>query len=159
VAASTASASSAVLTCVPLMSARPSLARSVMGLHFAPRSAAAPSSSACRATHGPSPSRTSAMCASGARSPLAPTEPRLGSTGTMPALKTGQRVLDQLAAHAAVAAREVGDAQREGQAAHVASRCGPTPAAWLRTRLSCRRRSCASGTRTLDSLPKPVLMP
>jgi hypothetical protein len=130
-----------------------------MGLHFAPRSAAAPSSSAVPRQRTPLAQqhqrhvRERREVAAGAHRAAA------GQHRHDARVEDGQRVLDQLAAHAAVAAREVGDAQREGQAAHVASRCGPTPAAWLRTRLSCRRRSCASGTRTLASLPKPVLMP
>jgi hypothetical protein len=86
-AASTASASSAVETCVPFRSASPSMASSRIGRSFAADSAAAPVRARPPASAEPSPSSTSAMCASGARSPLAPTEPRLGSTGTMPALK------------------------------------------------------------------------
>ena len=77
-----ASPPQAAIRCVPLISARPSLAASSIGASPARRSASPPSSSlAARASRAPSPQSTTATWASGARSPEAPTEPRLGTTG------------------------------------------------------------------------------
>ena len=54
----------------------------------------------------PSPTSGSARCASGARSPLAPTEPRAGTYGTSPAAEQREQQLDGLDADAGVALRE-----------------------------------------------------
>ena len=85
-APSSASAATAVDGCVPLISASPSLASERRPARARPAAArAAPSSTAGRRRPClPSPISTSARCASGARSPLAPTDPRLGTTGCTP---------------------------------------------------------------------------
>ena len=71
---------------VPLIRARPSLARSTSGSRPAAASAVAPSTSEPSARRAaPSPSSTSAADASGARSPLAPSEPCSRTTGVTPA--------------------------------------------------------------------------
>jgi hypothetical protein len=72
----------ALMISVPLMSARPSFAASSIGASptfFNPARALMrlPATNA-----SPWPMYAAAMCASGARSPLAPTEPLRGTTGT-----------------------------------------------------------------------------
>ena len=78
---------SAVEICVPLSSARPSLAASVSGVspaRFRPSSAR--SGSLPPHSTSPTPNNTADRCASGARSPLAPTEPLDGMRGSTSAL-------------------------------------------------------------------------
>ena len=71
---------------VPLISARPSLAVSVNGsIPLAASASAVARRSLRRANTSPSPIRASPQCASGARSPLAPSEPCSGTTGVSPA--------------------------------------------------------------------------
>ena len=93
----------------------------------------------------PSPMRTSARCASGARSPLAPTEPRLGTRGWTPRLSSAssrssvsrrmpEKPLASTLARSAIDARTA----RTGSGS-------PTPAAWLRSRLSCSAPSASRG--------------
>ena len=77
----TASAPIAVIACVPLISASPSFASSVTGARPTSASAPAAGSTASPNSTLPSPISASAMCASGARSPLAPTDPCDGITG------------------------------------------------------------------------------
>ena len=66
---------------VPLMSARPSLARSASGSSPASRARRRPRRVAVGVATSPSPISASAQWASGARSPLAPSEPCSGTTG------------------------------------------------------------------------------
>ena len=84
-AAKSASSASAVETCVPFRSARPSLGPSTSGSMPAAFSAAPQSCSLPATRTRPSPISASDRCASGARSPEAPTEPWLGTTGCIPA--------------------------------------------------------------------------
>ena len=70
-----ACSASAVDVCVPLISARPSLACSVSGAMPAFSSAASAGTRAPSTSISPSPISASVMCDSGARSPDAPTEP------------------------------------------------------------------------------------
>ena len=157
---SSACSASAVETCVPLISARPSLAASVSGAMPASRSAGAAGARSPSTSISPSPISASVRCASGARSPDAPTEPCAGMYGTRPALCTREQRVDHRLAHARVAAREARRLQREHQA-HDRRRAAAR-----------RRRRCASGSgsaaarrarsasmRVLASLPKPVLTP
>ena len=99
------------------------------------------------------------MCASGARSPEAPTEPWLGTQGTRPALCTASRVSmttgrtpewprARLAAFSASISRTTAGASGS-----------PTPTLCERIRLSCSVARSASLMRVLASLPKPVLTP
>ena len=92
---------------VPLVSASPSFSASSSGLRA--RAARAPRrrAGAVADRTSPSPSSASAAWASGARSPLAPSEPCSGTTGTMPALSS---VDDRLGDDRAGPAR----AEREG---------------------------------------------
>ena len=78
----------AAMNWVPLMSDRPSFACSLTGVRPAAASASAPGMRAPSTNASPSPTSGSARWASGARSPLAPTEPRAGTCGTIPALST-----------------------------------------------------------------------
>ena len=91
--ASSACSASAVETCVPLISARPSLAASAQRRRCRPRAARQrPACAAPSTSISPSPISASVMCASGARSPEAPTEPWHGMHGTRPALCTASSV-------------------------------------------------------------------
>ena len=95
------------MNCVPLISDRPSFAASVIGVE--PRGARAPrprSRSRPSTVASPSPTSGSARCASGARSPLAPTEPRDGTRGTIPAVEHVDEQLDRLDARAGEALGE-----------------------------------------------------
>ncbi len=107
----------------------------------------------------PSPISTSAQCAKGARSPLAPSDPCSGTTGVMPAFSspailsasTGrapEKPIARLRARSSIIARTTSR-----------STAGPTPAACERTtaRWSSSRRS--AGMRTVASDPNPVETP
>ena len=147
-AASTASASTAALACVPLISARPSLGRE----RDRPQAGAREGVGARQRSRrwysaSPSPTSTSARCASGARSPLAPTEPRDGTRGCTPALSSAtsassvsrrmpEKPFASTFARSAISARTTG-----------AGSGSPTPAAWLRNRLSCSAASWSRGNR------------
>ena len=67
---------------------RTELDRREAGARRAPR---APAAARRRRRHSPSPMSAAARCASGARSPDAPTEPCAGTTGTSAALEAGER--------------------------------------------------------------------
>src|SRR5438552_2281114 len=77
----------AVITCVPCINEPPSFGASSVGLSPAAFSAAAP---LARSSVSPSPMSTSAACASGARSPDAPTLPCFGMTGCTRRLSMSQ---------------------------------------------------------------------
>ena len=78
------SSASAVENCVPLSSARPSFGPSTSGVRLARASAASAGMRAPSRKASPTPSIAAVMCASGARSPDAPTEPCFGTTGSTP---------------------------------------------------------------------------
>ena len=80
------SAPIAAMNWVPLISARPSLRRQLHG-HQAgtPQAPRLRPATRRRTRARPSPTSGSARCASGARSPLAPSDPRDGTTGCTPA--------------------------------------------------------------------------
>ena len=158
-AATSARASTAVDACVPLMSARPSFGASRTGASPARASASAPDRRPEAVCTSPSPMRTSARWASGARSPLAPTDPRLGTTGWTAALSiamsrssVSSRMPEwpraSTLARSAIIARTTGTGRRS-----------PTPAAWLRSRLICSASSASGAMRTSANDPNPVLMP
>ena len=99
------------------------------------------------------------MCARGARSPLAPTEPFSGTTGTMPPFSKFRRcwaVASRMPEWpraksltlSAIAARTIS-----------ASSGAPTPAAWLIRMFSCRRRVSFFEMATSLKAPKPVVTP
>ena len=107
----------------------------------------------------PAPIIAAAMCASGARSPDAPTEPWAGTTGirsrssmasSMATVsgRTPEAPCARLASLRAIISRTIG--------AGIGS---PTPAACDSTMLRCNVSRSPAAIRTLASLPKPVLMP
>jgi hypothetical protein len=158
-ASSSARARRAADGCVPLMRARPSFGPSATGERPAVRSASAPGRCTPSRFASPSPTSTREMWASGARSPLAPTEPREGTTGCTRAFSSAIRASSVLARtpeypHASTFARSAIVART----ARLESG-SPTPAAWLRSRFNCRVLKASCGIRTSANEPKPVLMP
>ncbi len=102
---------------------------------------------------------TLAMCASGARSPEAPTEPCSGTTGvtrrsimatsmSMTSGRTPDTPMDS-------------ECARSSSMARTTSRgvAGPTPALCERSRFSCRVRTSSGAMCVSLSLPKPVVTP
>ena len=165
-AASTSSApnnparASAVDTCVPLMSARPSLAPSLHGARPARARPSAAASTLPPTRTWPMPSNAALKCASGARSPEAPTDPCAGNHGVHLVREQRAQGVDQRQRNTGVAARQRIDLEREDQAHHRhPGAASPTPAACESNRLRCSWASCSSGMRVCASSPKPVLMP
>ena len=150
---------SPVMNWVPLISASPSLAPSTSGSSPTRRSASAPGSSSPPTSASPSPTSGSARCASGARSPLAPSEPRDGTRGCTPAASS--------ASSSSTVSRRTPDAPvasalaRSSMAARTTSvgNGSPTPQAWLRSRLSCSRATSSCAIATSTNRPKPVFTP
>ena len=99
------------------------------------------------------------MCASGARSPEAPTEPWLGMKGTSPAFSTASSM--------STTCWRTPEAPRASEPAFSASTRrttsgasgSPTPTLCERIRFSCSVARSASLMRVDASLPKPVLTP
>jgi hypothetical protein len=108
----------------------------------------------------PSPIIAAAICASGARSPDAPTEPCAGITGVTP---LRQHVLDQPITWPSARPRRRGRAtaaSAPSSAGWSATSSGsPTPQQCDRIRLRCSVAVSSALMRTLASLPKPVLTP
>ena len=153
-APASASASTAVETCVPLISASPSFGPSATGAQ-ARRARARRRPRARRPTRSPSPISTSARCASGARSPLAPTEPRLGTRGCTPRLSSAssassvstrmpEKPFASTLARSAIAARTVAHRQRLVDAGGVAAQQVDLQRARDRRCRCASRRSCRS---------------
>ena len=145
---------------VPLMSARPSLARSVTGSRPSAASASRVGPSRPSRSHtSPSPIRARAQWASGARSPLAPSEPCSRTTGVMPAPsrascrstssgRAPERAIARLRARSSSMARTTSCSTRS-----------PMPAAWDRTSATCSS-AVRSGAITVSArAPKPVVTP
>ena len=80
----------ASIACVPFTSEMPSFACSSMGSMPARAQRFRAGQAPAVESASPSPISTSAMCASGARSPLAPTLPREGTSGVTPAFNRSQ---------------------------------------------------------------------
>jgi len=107
----------------------------------------------------PSPTITLAMCARGARSPEAPTEPWSGTTGV-----TRRSII---AASISINSGRTPDAPiasecaRRRSMARTTSRGagGPTPALCERSRFSCSARASSGATALSFSRPKPVVTP
>ncbi len=147
------------MICVPLISASPSFAESSTGARPTRASARFDGIALPSKNTSPSPISGSAMWASGARSPDAPTEPCDGIHGTMPALN-----IAIIASTSPVRTPEHPRAIawiRSANARRLTSTGSgsPTPVACESRRLRCNVPSFASGTFTLASLPKPVLTP
>ena len=142
---------------VPLMRARPSFSARVTGAN--PASARAWAAGRRRppaSRASPSPIRTSATWASGAKSPEQPSEPNSCTTGVTWALMS--------AAYAwAVDARTPDTPEhrlprRDTIIARTTSTStsAPTPAAWLRISERCRSRRCSGEMKVVANAPKPV---
>ena len=144
------SAAKPVCACVPLTNASPSFASSPIGSRPCARTAL-PSS--------PSPIIASARCASGARSPDAPTLPCDGTRGctrwfSIATMSSGSAGRTPLVPRTSTLARNSIIART------ASSESGsPTPDAWLRIRFSCSWRARSGGIRTCASFPKPVVTP
>ena len=106
-ASASRSAPIALISCVPLRSARPSFGlehqRLEAGLAQRDR---APGTTCPANSTSPRPMSGSARCASGARSPDAPTLPCSGTTGWMPEREEVEQPVDEQRPAAAVAERE-----------------------------------------------------
>ena len=107
---------------VPLISASPSLAASSIGAQ--PGRAQRLGRRRCRApslpSTQPSPSSTSAQCASGARSPEAPSEPCSGTHGVMSWLSRSTRACGDQRADPGAAQRQRPDPQQHHRPDHLA---------------------------------------
>ena len=101
-----ASTSMPSMPSVPLISARPSLASSVSGASPASAARRPPAERRRRAAPRPRRSAPARTWASGARSPLAPSEPCSRTTGVMPALSSASDRLDDHRARARAAHRQ-----------------------------------------------------
>ena len=147
------------MNCVPLISERPSFASRRVGSRPTRASASKPGSRSPSTNASPSPTSGSARCASGARSPDAPTEPRLGTTGSTPRLRHSSRSstvsmrapelpFASVFARSSIAARTISSAYGS-----------PTPHACERSRRSCSSSVSSSGIERFTKRPKPVLTP
>ena len=158
-AANQAASAQAVENCVPLISASPSLGPSVTGVRPACARASAAVMRVPPSIASPSPIIVSAMCASGARSPEAPTEPCTGTTGVTPC--------EIMPSRSAQMSHRTPEAPRPSDRSFRAiinrtvsgSSTSPTPQQWDRIRLRCKVAVSAAGILTEASLPKPVLTP
>ena len=107
----------------------------------------------------PRPIRGSARCASGARSPDAPTLPWAGTTGWIPSSRSRSsrstsngRQPEWPSASVLARRRSIARTTSRGSA-------GPTPTAWLTRRFSWSRRASAGGMKVVARSPKPVVIP
>ncbi len=136
------------------------MASSATGTRPARCSASAPKPRPAPSTDAsPSPMSTSAMCASGARSPDAPRLPREGTTGCTAAFNmpmssstTSTRTPDRPTASAFARRTSIARTTSSGRGA-------PTPAACERTRLRWSSAVCDGSIRTSARSPKPVVTP
>ena len=107
----------------------------------------------------PSPISTRAQCASGARSPLAPSEPCSGTTGVIPAFRTARIVsaTSGLAPEYPMASERA----RSSIIARTTSRStgSPMPAACERIRARCSSSRRSAGIGVVASEPNPVETP
>jgi hypothetical protein len=145
---------------VPLMSASPSFASRRTGVIPARSRATPPGTlSPKRVSASPSPVSTSAQCASGARSPLQPSDPCSGTTGVMPAFSTAASVSATTGRMPVRADASV--FSRRNISARTTSRSTgwPAPAACERMRLSCSFARRSGLICRVARAPKPVEMP
>ncbi len=117
-ASRSASAPSAVMHCVPLIRRGPPWPRTATGARPACASASPPGSRSPSRNASPSPISTSARCASGARSPDAPTDPLRGDDRVDAAVEHLAQEVAHHGAHARVAEREHLRAQEHHRAHH-----------------------------------------
>ena len=153
------SAQYAAMNCVPLMSERPSFAASFTGSSPTRVSASRPGMRSPSKNASPSPTSGSARCASGARSPDAPTLPRAGTTGTIPlsrhastsstvSTRAPEFPFASVLARSSIAARTISSGYGS-----------PTPHACERSRRSWSSSVSSSGIDCDTKRPNPVLTP
>ena len=158
-ARNTASVAMALMISVPLISASPSLAPSTTGASLSFLRPAAAVMRKPPTSHEPWPRYAAAMCAKGARSPEAPTEPCAGTTGAKPRLKNATSL-----------STSAGDTpERPRTKPFRRSTCAartmpvgsgsPTPTQCDTTRFSCSCAKSSWAMATLFNLPKPVVRP
>ena len=158
-ASCSAKLSSASMPCLPFKSDSPSFASSATGVIPARFMASPPGRVSSRKFAWPSPITTCARCASGARSPDAPTEPCEGITGCTLAFSIWQSVSTTrgrtpLKPFASALARSNIIARVSASLSGT-----PRPQAWERTRFTCSCRTCSVEMRTEASFPNPVFIP
>ena len=100
-----------------------------------------------------------AMCASGARSPDAPTEPWAGTTGIKSALEQGLEHGNGLRPDARGALGQARELERHHQPNDRRGRCLAHAGRMRQHDVALQGLEVAVAIRTLASLPKPVLMP
>ena len=145
---------------VPLISARPSFGPSTGGSIPARSSAAAAGTGRSSASStSPSPSIASAQWASGARSPLAPSDPCSGTTGSSPSASIATIV--SASSGRAPEKPIASDRALSRNIARTASRSigGPMPAACERISARCSSARRSAGIRVCASDPNPVETP
>ena len=108
---------------------------------------------------GPVASTASDRCASGARSPEAPTEPCAGTHGYSPRLISASRKRASAVLTPEKPCNRLASLSTSVRRTIASSSSGPTPALWERMMLRCRSVRCAGAMRVCASRPKPVLMP
>ncbi len=147
------------MNCVPLIMPRPSFERRRSGLIL---SAACTALAVTRlAFHWtlPSPSTGSVRCASGARSPDAPSEP---FSYTMGWTRSFAKRIKRSTSSGVTPEKPLASPLtlriniRRTSSAGISS---PTPTAWLRIRFSCSCSIFDGAMRVSARMPKPVLMP
>ena len=147
------------MNCVPLISERPSLAARRIGSSPAAASASAPLIRSPSNHASPSPTSGEARCASGARSPDAPTEPRAGTTGRTPRFRhsssssTVPTRAPELPFARAFARRSI--AARTTSSGYGS----PTPQECERRSRSCSSSVCSPEIACETKRPNPVLTP
>src|SRR5919201_1717682 len=153
------SAANAVMNCVPLTSESPSFAWSRTGSRPTDASASLPGIRSPSTDASPSPTSGRARCARGARSPLAPTDPRLGTCGRRPRLR--HSISSSTVATRAPEKPFASAFARSSMAARTTSSGygSPTPQAWLRSRRSWSSSDSSKGIVFSTKRPKPVLIP
>ncbi len=145
---------------VPLISARPSLARSATGASPARSNASAVGSTAPSGPHtSPSPTRASAQWLSGARSPLAPSEPCSRTTGVMSFASSASwrsTISGRTPEYASARLRARSNSRARTTSGSTAS---PMPVACERTSASCSSAVRSAGMAVAAREPKPVVTP
>ena len=149
----------AVENCVPLISARPSFAPSVIGFKPAFFRASAAGIRVPSYIVSPSPIIAAAICASGARSPDAPTEPWLGITGVTPFFSIASIIVTVVIATPDAPRPSDSSLRAIIRRVVASSNASPTPQQCDKIKLRCNVVTSSAAILMLASLPKPVLTP
>ena len=150
---------SAVDTWVPLSSANPSLGPSASGASASCARASAAGNTSPWRRISPRPSTASDRCASGARSPEAPTDPCAGTQGMRPALMSRSRKRASSGLTPEKPCNRLASFSTSVRRTTASSSSGPTPQLCDRMMFRCSNVRCAGAMRVFASRPKPVLMP